>query len=157
MLTFGKFSVYATPPAGWTSRVHSSDPRAEHIVWSSPSGNTAFGVIFFKLPFPFGHDITFNYGFVAEARRREGQADVLEKRWDPDIEGLRTTVRTPKFTVEAKFFVRGKRGWSSYAGTRTTQPVNEEELQQARLAREDAEFGEELTPPPATKPADNRS
>jgi hypothetical protein len=144
--TFSHFSLYASPPEGWTMKDNTGDPRVEHVIWTSPSGNTAFGTIFFTLPFPFGHDITFNYGFLAEARRREGSAEVIEKHWDPEIEGLRFTVKTPRFTVEAKFFVRGKRGWAAYAGTKTTQPVNEAELQQARQAREDAEFGEEIVP-----------
>ena len=146
LLAFNRFSVYVSPPLGWKMKINSSDERAEHVVWNSPGGNTAFGVIYFKLPFPVGHDLAFEWGFLPEARKREGSAEVLEKYWDPSIEGLRFTVKTPRYTVEAKFFVRGSRGWAAYSGTKTTQPVNQDELRQARQAREDADFGEELDP-----------
>ena len=58
--------------------------------------------------------------------------------------------------MEAKFFVRGKRGWAAYAGTKTTQPVNAEELMLARQAREDAEFGEEIIQSRIEPAADER-
>lgn len=153
LLAFNTFSIYGNPPAGWRKKANTADPRAEHIVWTSPSGNTAFGVIFFHLPWPIGHDLTFRYGVLPEARRREGTAEVLDKHWDPEIEGLRFTIRTPRYTAETKMFVRGTRGWAAYSGFQTTRPVNQEELDQAIHAREDVEFGEEIEPKPATNPS----
>lgn len=153
LVTFKSFSVFASPPAGWTMKANTADPRAEHIVWTGPSGNTAFGVIFFRLPWPIGHDLTVRYGVLPEARRREGTAELLAKQWDPEIEGLRFTIRTPKYTAETKMFVRGTRGWAAYSGFQTTRPVNQEELEQAARAREDAEFGEEIAPKSQTRPA----
>jgi hypothetical protein len=153
LLTFSKFSLYATPPEGWKFKRNAADPRAEHISWTSPSGDTAFGAIFFRLPWPLGHDLTLHYGVLPEARRREGTAELLDKRWDREIEGLRFTIRTPKYTAETKMFVRGTRGWAAYSGFQTTRPVNQAELDQAVRAREDAEFGEEIEQKPETRPA----
>ena len=154
LLRFKKFTLYASPPPGWRMKVNDSDERAEHVVWTSPSGNTAFGVIFFKLPWPIGHDLTIRYGVLPEARRREGTAEILEKRWDPEIEGMRYTIVTPRYTAATKMFVRGMRGWAAYSGFQTTRPVVQEELDLAIRAREDAEFGEEV---PATRPVSNKN
>ena len=77
----------------------------------------------------------------------------MNKRWDKEIEGLRFTIRTPKYTAETKMFVRGMRGWAAYSGFQTTRPVNQAELDQAIRAREDAEFGEEIEQKAETRPA----
>lgn len=153
LITLDKFSVYATPPAGWElKRNNAGDDRAEHVVWISPTNRTAFGIIFFKMPFPVGHDLAFRYGFLAEADKREGPVNVVEKRWDEQIEGLRFIVDTQKYRVQAKMFVRGSRGWATYAGTRNDMPLEIAERDQAIAARESADFGEELTTP-STRPA----
>ena len=151
-MTFQTFAVHGTPPAGWAQRTNSIDERSEHITWLSPSGNTAYGTIFFKLPFPVGHEIAFTRGFLAEVRKREGEPEVLDKHWDEQLGGLRFTVRSPKYTVEAKFFVKGLRGYAVYAGTLTDLPVNEAELAEARRARESTRFAREIKTP-STRPA----
>lgn len=139
---FGQFFAEIEPPAGWRYELTSESDRHEHVTWISPGNNTACGIVYFRMPFPVGHELAFKYGFLAEMRRKEGKAEVLAKRWDPEIEGLRFTVESKFFHVEAKFFVRGMEGWAIYAGQRLGYPVNEEEFEIARRVREKAEFVE---------------
>lgn len=146
LLSFEMFAVHAIPPAGWTQKTNSINDRSEHITWLSPTGSSAYGVIFFKLPFPVGHEMAFHRGFLAEMRKREGEPVVLDKHWDDEIGGLRFTVRSPKYQVEAKFFVKGLRGYAVYAGSRADLPTDEAELEAARAARESTRFAHEIQP-----------
>jgi hypothetical protein len=139
---FGKFFAEIEPPTDWRYELTSESDRHEHVTWVSPGNNTAVGILYFKLPFPVGHDLAFKYGFLAEMRRKEGVAKVIEKHWDKEIDALRFTVESKFFNVEAKFFVRGMEGWAFYAGTRLNNRVNEEELETAKRVREKAEFVE---------------
>ena len=56
--------------------------------WLSPSGRTAYGVIYFSLPLPVGHDLTL-WGFLDEMRHSEGEATLVSKQWDENLRGLR--------------------------------------------------------------------
>ncbi len=139
---FGKFFAEIDPPADWRYELTSTSDRHEHVTWISPGNNTACGIVYFRMPFPVGHELAFKYGFLAEMRRKEGKADVLEKHWDPQIQGLRFIVESRFFHVEAKFFVRGSEGWAIYAGQRLNNPVNEDEFETAKRVRENADFVE---------------
>lgn len=130
-----ELGVAADAPVGWTIRTVSEDARHTHLVWESPSGATAFGVIAFKMPWPVGHEAAFKYGFIASMRRAEGEANVLTKNWTDDRSELRADVEGGKFLVRMRFIVRGVRGWSIYAGTLRSQPINEEELKLAESSR----------------------
>ena len=146
LLTFQTFAVRARPPEGWTQKTNSISDRAEHITWLSPSGNTAYGVVFFRLPFPVGHEFAFSRGFVAEVRKREGEPYLIDKHWDDEIGGLRFTVRSPRYQIEAKFFVKGLRGYAVYAGSLADRPVDVNEFLRARAARESTRFAREIKP-----------
>lgn len=139
---FNQFFAEIDPPSDWRYELTSQSERHEHVTWISPGGNTAFGIVYFRMPFPVGHELAFKYGFLAEMRRKEGVAKVLEKHWDRQIEGLRFVVESKFFHVEAKFFVRGSEGWAIYAGQRLNNPVIEEEFETAKRVREKAEFVE---------------
>jgi hypothetical protein len=139
---FNQFYAEIDPPPGWRFELTSESERHEHVTWISPGNNTAFGIVYFRMPLPVGHELAFKYGFLAEMRRKEGRAEVLEKRWDQEMEGLRFTVESRFFHVEAKFFVRGMEGWAIYAGSRLGYPVDEEEFETAQRVREAAEFVE---------------
>lgn len=139
---FQKFFAEIDPPSDWRYELTSESGNHEHVTWVSPGKNTAVGILYFQMPFPVGHELAFRYGFMAEMRKKEGVANLIEKHWDPEIEGLRFTVESRYFHVEAKFFVRGMEGWAFYAGTRLNNPVNKEEFQTAKRVRESAEFVE---------------
>ncbi len=133
-----ELGVIAEAPAGWTVRTVSQDARHTHLVWESPTGATAFGVIAFRMPWPVGHEAAFKYGFIASMRRAEGEANVLSKDWTDDRSELRADVEGGKFLVRMRFIVRGVRGWSIYAGTLRNQPINPDELTLAESSRNTA-------------------
>jgi hypothetical protein len=130
-----ELGLIADAPEGWNMRVESQDARHTHLVWESPSGATAFGVIMFKMPWPVGHEAAFKYGFLASMRRAEGEANLITKSWTDDRSELRADVEGGKFLVRMRFIVRGVRGWSVYAGTLRSQPINTEELKLAESSR----------------------
>ena len=138
--SFEKFTAVIDPPVDWRYEQTSVAPSHEHVTWISPGNNTAVGIIYFRMPFPVGHELAFKYGFLAEMKRKEGVANLIEKHWDPQIQGLRFVTESRFFHTEAKFFVRGMQGWAIYAGTRLNNPVNDEEFETARNVREAAEF-----------------
>lgn len=139
---FGKFIAEIDPPPGWRYELTSESDRHEHVTWISPSGHTACGILYFKLPFPVGHEMAFRHGFLAEMKHAEGVANVLEKRWDPEIEALRFVVESRLYHVRANFFVRGWEGWMFYAGRKLGQPIDEQEMSLAEQVKESAEFVE---------------
>lgn len=130
------------PPHGWALDEPRVDSDSYQLVWISPTGQTAYGVIRFDLPFPVGHDLTL-FGFLRTMRAQDGQADLLDKQWDPDREALRFVVRGKQYELSALMIVRGSAGWVSYAGTRVETPVVESEKAIAEQARERTRFGPE--------------
>ena len=122
-------------PRGWLPSTQPTDGNARHIVWNSPTGDTAFGVIRFSLPFPVGHRGAL-WGYLNAMRRAEGEATVLDERWDASDPSLRFIVTGGKYTVANRMIVRGVVGWVFYAGTLRARGVNEAEFRQAAVARD---------------------
>jgi hypothetical protein len=130
-----------TPPVGWKLDPYKTSPAHNHAVWISPSGRTAYGVIYFSLPLPVGHDLAL-WGFMNEMRHTEGEATLVSKEWDPRLRGLRFVARGGRYVVRTNLLVRGFHGWACYAGTLRDEEVNLEELGLAELAREWTSFGD---------------
>ncbi len=128
--------AYAVPPLGWTLDNEGGDDRSHHRTWVSPTGKTAYGVVFFKLPIPVGHELALEYGFLPEMKKNAGEANLIAKQWDEQIEGLRFEVEGGPYYLRTSFFVRGLQGWAIYAGTRRDQPIEPAELKLAEVARE---------------------
>ncbi len=128
--------AYPVPPVGWKLSNEGGDDRSHHTTWVSPTGRTAYGVVFFKLPFPVGHELALQYGFLPEMKKNAGEANLISKKWDEQIEGLRFEVEGGPYYIRTSFFVRGMQGWAIYAGTRRDQPIDEGELKLAEVARE---------------------
>lgn len=129
------------PPAGWRADPLKSSDKHAHQVWISPSGNTAFGVIRFKLPLPVGPDLALRFGFLPEMKKAEGEARLLSSRSDPDLPGLRFVAEGGLYRLRASMITRGWRGWAIYAGTLRDQPVMPGELALAELARDSTAVG----------------
>src|SRR5205085_781229 len=123
------------PPDGWTVEPIRKNSRHIHQVWKSPSGNTAYGVILLKLPWPVGPDITL-WGFLKHMEESEGQAVVLQKQWDPNLPGFRFTADGKLYEIRAKLVVHQDRAWAVYAGTVRDQPIDQRELEIAQKARD---------------------
>jgi hypothetical protein len=128
------------PPLGWKPEPLKSSARHNHQVWISPSGSTAYGVIYINLPFPVGSELTL-WGFLQEMQRVEGQANLISKENDPHLQGLRFVAEGGLYTIRANLIVNGFNAWAVYAGTLKEKPINEQELTLARSAREQTTVG----------------
>src|SRR5689334_21014815 len=128
------------PPAGWQPDPVKSSDAHKHQVWLSPTGHTAYGVIHFSLPLPVGHDVAL-WGFLRQMRASEGDAQLLEKQWDPNLRRMQFVAEGGKYVIRTNLFVRGTTGWAVYAGTLKNQPVDPDELELAVQARENTRLG----------------
>ena len=123
------------PPAGWRLALRKADTRHIHKVWISPSGATAYGVIFFHLPFPVGPDLAL-LGFLQQMKIAEGAANLITRSDDAALPGVRFVADGTHYRIRAKLTTAGFEGWTCYAGTRLDRPVNEPELDVDVMARE---------------------
>jgi hypothetical protein len=128
------------PPIGWQPSILPAKFNAFHQLWISPSGRTAYGVIKFSLPLPLPHDPVL-WAFMKEMRKKEGQADLLHKGWDPRRRGLRAVIEGGRFTIRTTITLRGLSGWITYAGTLRNEPIEPGELETAEAARDRTELG----------------
>jgi len=123
------------PPVGWKAQPLKFSSQHRHQLWLSPSGNTAYGVIFFHLPLPVGTDLAL-WGFLNQMKKSEGEARLISKRWDPNLGALRFEAEGGLYRIRGNLFASGLRGWVIYAGTLRNASINEKELELATLARE---------------------
>jgi hypothetical protein len=123
------------PPVGWKPDPLKASDKHRHRVWLSPTGDTAYGVIYFDLPLPVGVDLAL-WGFLNEMKHTEGEANLLFKQNDDALPGLRFAAEGGPYTVRCKLQVDGFHGWVVYAGTLRSRLVNSKELKTAELARE---------------------
>jgi hypothetical protein len=141
-----------TPPSQWQAEPIKASPKHAHQVWISPGRSVAYGVIRFNLPWPVGQDLTLG-GFLREMKRTEGQADLLEKKNDPNLPGLRFVAQGGLYKVRGNLFVQGWRAWVVYAGTKVNVEPDANELQVAEQARESTRIGATAQPGSTTLPA----
>jgi hypothetical protein len=137
------------PPEGWAIQPIKEGKNHVHQLWLSPTGNTAYGVIRFALPFPVGPD-TILWFFLREMREREGEARLISKRRDARLKGLRFVAEGGLYVVRTNLTTRGFRGWAVYAGTLRHRDILPNELNLAELARENTETGVDANHPSAT-------
>jgi len=132
--------AYVDPPLGWRMDPLKVGSRHTHEVWVSPTGRTAYGIIHFSLPLPVGYDLVL-WGFLREMERSEGDARMIDKRWDQDLAALRFVADGGRYRVRVNLFVDGWQGWAVYAGSLRNQPLMPDELALAELAREHTVVG----------------
>jgi len=131
------------PPAGWVIDPGKTMISPAQLVWISPTGSTAYGVIHFSLPLPVGHELAL-WGFLREMKKSEGEARLLDQRWDENRQCLRFVAQGGQYTVRTNLRVRGFNGWAAYAGTLRQREVNPDELTAAENARERTSFGRDV-------------
>jgi hypothetical protein len=136
----GDVQARAVPPVGWNPEPLKLSEHHAHQVWVSPSGSTAYGIIYFGLPWPVGPDLTL-WGFMQEMERAEGRANLISKESDDQLPGLRFVAEGGIYTVRVNLIVAGFHGWAVYAGTINQKPVNQDELVLAIRAREQTRVG----------------
>ena len=125
----------AAPPQGWTRQPLRQSKSHAHETWLSPTGETAYGIIHFSLPFPVGPELAL-WGFLREMRKKEGDANLLGKQNDSNLPGIRFDAEGGRYHVRANLITSGWEGWAIYAGTFKNQPEISEELDLATRARE---------------------
>jgi hypothetical protein len=130
--------VSIAPPGGWIAQPDVVARDSHHRTWVSPTGDTAVGVVHFRMPLPVGHELAFKYGFLREMKKSTGEATVLEQKWDDAGRFLFVDVEGGEYRVRTHFFVRGLTGWAIYAGTLRARPINESELSEAARSRDAA-------------------
>jgi hypothetical protein len=135
-----------TPPVGWVQQPLKQSDRHTHQIWISPSGDTAYGVIRFKLPLPAGPSLVLPF-FMREMRRVEGDGTLLSREDDPNLPGIRFVAEGGRYRVRTNMSARGFTCWAIYAGTLRSKPVNESELALAERARECTCLGLPARPP----------
>lgn len=134
-----ELELLVAPPAGWRLDATRRTGPHVHKTWVSPSGDTAFGVIRFRLPVPVGDEVAL-WGFLQEMRRAEGEARLLEREPGYVLPGgkrvLRFVAEGGKYRVRSVLLSRGFRGWCVYAGTLRDRPVRGSELDLALRHRD---------------------
>jgi hypothetical protein len=154
------------PPVGWEPQPLKFSDRHTHQIWLSPTGDTAYGAIRFRLPWPVGPRLLLSR-FLAEMRRVEGGADLLSREDDPELPGIRFVAESPIHKVRVNLMTHGFRGWAFYAGTIAGKADNLPELEVAERAREASSpglppdyqpsaAGEQSAGVPATRPSSVR-
>jgi hypothetical protein len=128
------------PPIGWVPDPPKVGDDHRHQVWISPHKSTAYGVIVFKLPFPVGPSLAL-WGVLREMKNKEGEANLLDRRDDPVLPGIRFVAEGGRYAVHGNLTTDGLRGWVVYAGTLRAKPVDEPELKLAEQAREATRVG----------------
>jgi hypothetical protein len=130
-------SVHARvdPPAGWEAEPLKLDSRHAHQVWVSPTGDTAYGVIYFTMPLPVSADFILPF-FLRAMKAKEGEAILISKVDDPKLPGVRFEAEGGLYHIQANMITAGFEGWAVYAGRLRARPTNFSELLQARAARQ---------------------
>ena len=126
------------PPLGWKTDLSETTDRHSQLVWVSPSGSAAYGVIHFNLPLPVGEEIALR-GFLAQMKKSEGEANLLSKNRDGDR--LRFVAEGGKYRIRGIVLTKGFQGWAVYAGTLRSRSLAVDELALAVQARENTALG----------------
>lgn len=130
----GRVEAVVAPPTGWTA-AEAGHGEITHLVWESPTKSSAYGVMYFTMPLP----VAANYvlpEFIRRMKAETGQANLIDKQWDDERQGMRFIVENDKFRMRVLLVTRWFKGWAIYAGTRVNEPVAESELRAAEAARE---------------------
>lgn len=128
------------PPIGWKPVPLKIADNHTDQVWLSPTRDTAYGVIHFKIPFPVGQNLALS-GFLSQMQKTRGEAKLLDRHDDPSLPGIRFTAEGKIYVIRVNFFVQTWEGWAVYAGTLKSGPILQDELETAIRAREHTHVG----------------
>ena len=122
------------PPADWQAKPLELFPRSVQRVWLSPTGRTAYGVIYIRLPLPVGPDLVL-WRFIADMREMEGDGRLISRERSDDGE-LRFVAENPRYRFNARLHTAGRDAWIIYAGVERDQPPDAAEFSLAESARD---------------------
>jgi hypothetical protein len=121
------------PPVGWQLTPMKSGLTYVHELWVSPTGDTAYGVIGIRLPFPFGPKLVL-WRFMEEMKQSEGEGKLLSRRESGGK--LIFEAEGGRYHLRGIVVAKGFSAWVVYAGALRGRPENAAELSLAYLARD---------------------
>lgn len=122
-------------PMGWREDPRRIDTRHAHLVWISPTGDSAYGVILMHLPLPVGPDLVL-WGFLNQLRKTDQEGTLVSKELAPDLPGLRFVADSRLYRLRVNLTVHGWQAWAVYAGSLRSRAENVAELDIACRARD---------------------
>lgn len=121
---------------GWEAKPMEKSHRHAHVTWVSPSGNTAYGIIHFALPFPVPASWVVG-PFLDEMKIAEGESRLVGQVYeDPQLGGVRFVAEGSKHKTRVNLLTSGFRGWAIYVGTNRGGEEVPQEMRLAEMARE---------------------
>lgn len=143
--------AFVVPPDDWTLEPPKTSDQHTHLVWLSPTGDTAYGAIYLELPgwapvFLLSAKSVHNRvldGVMDAMAADQGEATLLEKEWDGSSERMYYKAEGGLYLIDAVLSVRGHSGWTVYAGKLRERPLNEAEMKTALAARDATQVGRE--------------
>jgi hypothetical protein len=145
---FDVIDAWCPVPIDWVLQPMKEGKNHKHLTWISPTGRTAFGVIYASLPFPaafvpvsYRLDKVFE-GFMSEMKKREGRSELIDRRNDYHAGMIHFVAEGSQYRLRVNLVVRGGRAWFIYAGTRRGEAPDPRELDLADRARDQTDVGE---------------
>ena len=143
-----RVEAFILPPQGWEMDPPKINDVRTHLTWLSPTGDTAYGVVYFDVPMiasfmpggRFLHDKAAD-GYLEEFGKEVGGATEVAREYDDDLNAMRVTADGGPYRVRNVLRIRGRKGWSVYAGTLLANDVRADELAVAVAAREATRVG----------------
>ena len=144
-----RVEAFVVPPRRWKLDPPKGDEQHTHLVWLSPDGGAAYGVIYLKIPGWVPTAIiprqslhnTVLAEFVKKMRQDQGEAELVSSGWDEAQDRLDFVAKGKTYTIHAFLDVRGHVGWSAYRGTLTGRDALPKEVALADKARDATEVG----------------
>lgn len=143
--------AFVVPPDDWELDPPKTSDQHTHLVWLSPTGDTAYGVIYIRLPswapvFLLSAESLHNRvleGVIDAMADDQGEATLLAKEWDGSNNRMFYQAEGGLYEIDAVLSVRGHSGWTVYAGKLREKPLNEAENAVALAARDATKVGRE--------------
>lgn len=144
-----RVEAFVVPPARWKLDPPKISARHTHLAWISPSGDTAYGVIYARIPgyVPVAlmpqrmlHAETLER-VIAAMRDDQGEATLLRQRWDGRARRMHFKAEGGLYRIDSVLSVRGHSAWVLYVGRLREHEPNEPEIVLARRARESTRVG----------------
>lgn len=132
--------ITARPPEGWIPSPIKLTAKTIHQIWISPTGSTAFGVIYAKLPLPVGPELAL-WGFMREMKKDQGEAELLDQEAVDHLNGVRFKARGKLYSIDAILYAEGWDCWIAYAGQYSDKQADAKEMAVAKLASERVVMG----------------
>jgi hypothetical protein len=139
--------VKISPPADWEHLPSYKGGLYTHDQWRSPTHRNGVGVVYIRMPFPFSSS-TLSWLAQREYTKRADDGKVLAQ-WTDGIGRPWFEVENAKFHVRGYVVTNGLDAWIIYAGYRTLEMPQPEEIAIASRSLESIlpiPRGEEIPP-----------